>query len=490
MNLNFFTPYVIFDLFLLIIFLILLVLFIKKNKSNLKQEGILYLYRTSWGIKFINNIGKKYKRSLKFLSYVSITLAYFLMAGIFYLIGSSFWNYLTKPEIVETIKAPPLAPLIPYFPTLFGLRDFFPPLYAVYFIVAILIVATVHEFAHGIFARRYNVRIKSTGFAFLKYFPAILGAFVEQDEDDMKKRKKFEQMSILSAGVFANVIVAIIFFIILVAYFNFTFTASGLVPNNYVYSTVKISSITSINNISLENPSYDTLIESLKNLKENETELIKIRTDKKKYLATKAFLKAQKNNKNHIALYEDLPAINAKLKGFIVGINNVEVKDIKSLSKELNKYSPGEKITIKTKDNGNFEEYEIVLDKNPSNKNMPYIGIYFIKERNFILKELVHFLTSFKPKNLHFKGNTYFKEKFGFSKFGYYLIWWIILINILVALFNMLPLGILDGGRFFYLTIWKITGSEKFAKKSFSFFTYLILFGFAVLMIKWLLNFF
>ena len=38
------------------------------------------------------------------------------------------------------------------------------------------------------------------------------------------------------------------------------------------------------------------------------------------------------------------------------------------------------------------------------------------------------------------------------------------IINLLVALFNMLPLGFLDGGRFFYLTFLGLTGSEKVAK--------------------------
>ena len=86
----------------------------------------------------------------------------------------------------------------------------------IYFVLAILIVATVHEFSHGIFARRWGVRIKSTGFAFLKYFPAILGAFVEQDDKDMNEKTKFQQMSILSAGTFANVITSIILFIVLI----------------------------------------------------------------------------------------------------------------------------------------------------------------------------------------------------------------------------------------------------------------------------------
>ena len=60
-----------------------------------------------------------------------------------------------------------------------------------------------------------------------------------------------------------------------------------------------------------------------------------------------------------------------------------------------------------------------------------------------------------------------------------------VLVNIGVALFNILPLGITDGGRFFYLTILGLTKNEKIAMKSYKFITGLILFIFLLLMILW-----
>ena len=64
------------------------------------------------------------------------------------------------------------------------------------------------------------------------------------------------------------------------------------------------------------------------------------------------------------------------------------------------------------------------------------------------------------------------------------------MINILVALFNMLPLGILDGGRFFYLTIWSITGKEKWGKKAYAFITWFLLLMIGALMVRWVFRFF
>jgi membrane-associated protease RseP (regulator of RpoE activity) len=54
----------------------------------------------------------------------------------------------------------------------------------------------------------------------------------------------------------------------------------------------------------------------------------------------------------------------------------------------------------------------------------------------------------------------------------------------------MLPVGIFDGGRFFYLTIWGITKNEKLARNLFKFTTYFILFLLLILMLKWAKVFF
>ena len=68
--------------------------------------------------------------------------------------GQTLSIYILHPEITKIIKAPPIAPLIPYFPKLFGMESFFPPFYFTYFIVALAIVAVVHELSHR--AKRFE----------------------------------------------------------------------------------------------------------------------------------------------------------------------------------------------------------------------------------------------------------------------------------------------------------------------------------------------
>ncbi len=468
--------FIIYDIALLVLFGIFFSILLYKKRKNLKQEGPLLLYRTSWGIKLIEKIGKKYQRTLRVLSYVSVGLGYILMTSILFLIIQTVYIYLTSP-IARIIRVPPLMPLIPYFPRLFGLDSIFPPFYFIYFVIAIAIVATIHEFSHGIFARRYNIGIKSTGFAFFKYFPAFFGAFVEQDEKQMKKKRKFEQMSILSAGVFANIVTTIIFFIILVAFFSYAFIPSGVIFDDYSYSIIEITSITLINNISLNNPSYDEISSLVINRSFNE-----IKAREKNYVGIKGF----SEDLTKVALYDDAPAINAKLSGAIVEINGIKTDGLEKLGEELLKYSPGEKIVLGINDGEGMYNQDIILGKNPKDENSPWLGIGFIsQERSGIIGKSYEILSSFK------KPHIYYESKFdGISLFVYNLIWWIVLINLLVALFNMLPMGFLDGGMFFYLTIEKVTKSKKIAGRIFSLMTRFILFLGILLMIKWIYSFF
>jgi hypothetical protein len=159
--------------------------------------------------KFIEKFSKKYEKGLKMMIPVVLFVGYALMATMFYLLYQTVKIYLTQPEITRAISAPPIMPLLPYFPQIFHVESFFPPFYFTYFLVALLVVAVVHEFSHGIYMKLFKTKIKSTGFAFLG---PILGAFVEEDKAGFYKKKNFEQMVVLGAGVFANILFALIFF--------------------------------------------------------------------------------------------------------------------------------------------------------------------------------------------------------------------------------------------------------------------------------------
>jgi len=472
------VTFVIYDIIFLILFVIFVSIFLYTKRSNLKREGLLYLYRTKWGIRLINYVGGKYKKSLKFLSYVSIGTGYILMVSMFYLFYVILKIYISRPDIVSAIRVPPIMPLIPYIDKIVpGLPSFF----FTYWIVILAIIAITHEFSHGIFMKRYDIKIKSTGFGFFPFFlPVFLAAFVEQDEKSMIKKGKFEQMAVLSAGTFANVLTAILFFVILLIFFSFAFMPSGVIFDGYQVGAIDASSILSVNFILVNNPTYEEINNLL-----NKEGLTEIRTDKKNYLLGKDLLEASSNQalfeqKQQIILYEDTPAVNAGLAGAIMQINGIKVTSLEKLEQELMKYSPGEKINIKTTEG----DFEIVLGKNPQEENSPILGIGFVnREGGGVISRLANL---FSPKKPH----VYYEPMFGEgSEFFYNLIWWIILISVSVAILNMLPVGIFDGGRFFYLTILSITGNKKIAENSFKYITYFFLFLLLVLMVFWVISF-
>jgi len=164
-------------------------------------------------------------------------------------------------------------------------------------------------------------------------------------------------------------------------------------------------------------------------------------------------------------------------------INNVKIDSIEKLQEELEKYSPGEEIEIMAIEKGVVSVKEIILTAHPENEEVAWLGIGFINPKEGILNKIIGFFPSYKKPNVYYEPNN------NSSVFIKDFLWWIFVINLLVALFNMLPVGILDGGRFFYLTVLGITKSEKIAKRSFKIMTQLILLLFIAIMIKWVFSF-
>jgi membrane-associated protease RseP (regulator of RpoE activity) len=468
------------DISLLVIFVIFISFFLYIKRKNLKKEGLLFLYKTRWGIKLIDRIGKKYKKTLTFLSYVSIGIGYILMGTMLYLFGKIIYIYVAYPSIVRAIKIPPITPLVPYLPQAFKL-DFLPPFYFTYWIIILAIIAVTHEFAHGIFMRRHNIKIKSTGFGFFPFFfPIFLAAFVEQDEKSMKKSSPFKQMAVLAAGTFANVLTAILFFGVIFLFFITAFVPAGVQFNTYSYSVVGLAGITSMNNISLGNSTYENILNLSKEDGLNEIKTL----SNTSYLINKAGLEEQKGATSYLILYDDSPAIRAGIDGAIIKINGTAIKDWNASDEEILKYSPGDNITITTKKDNVVKDYEITLGKDPENSSKAWVGVgYAEQKRSGLIGKIIDELSSFKKKYI------YYEPKFEAGLFIYDMLWWLVLISISVALMNMLPMGIFDGGRFFYLTILSLTKSEKKAELWFKISTNFLLFLFLLLMVLWGISF-
>jgi membrane-associated protease RseP (regulator of RpoE activity) len=184
-----------------------------------------------------------------------------------------------------------------------------------------------------------------------------------------------------------------------------------------------------------------------------------------------------------LLLYYDGPAIRADLGSTILDINGVKVSSLEGLSGELHKYASGEKInvTVLGPDNSPLTR-EITLGNSPENKNLSWLGVGFSQSPQN--QGLMSWFYSFFSLN---RNHIYYASQIGdIGIFIYNLLWWLVIINVSVALINMLPMGIFDGGRFFYVTVWGITKNEKIAKIAFKVATYFFLLVLAVVMFFWL----
>lgn len=448
--------FVILDISLLVLFCIASFLFFKRNRKYIHREGWMYLYKAQWGVQLMDRVVARWHRLLKPLQYVVITSGYVLMLSMIALLIKTLLIYLTQTDDSPLAKIPAVFPLIPYFPQLFNLDSVFPPFYFTYFIIAIALVAVAHEFAHGIFARLNKVRIKSTGVACLGPF---LGAFVEQDDKQMMKASKKAQLAILAAGTFANVVLALLFSILLAGFFLVSFTPQGYSFDNYAYTVVNASSLSVPSLTTLGQKQYQHVTQG------NATY----------FLDAQANLSAVEGQL--LLAYEDTPAFRAQISNVITHINALPITSYATLNATLRSLKPNQTITLTTLTQEGPQETSLTLGER---EGRAYLGIMTVPyQRKGLLGAWYQIMSSVKDPHV-----TY-QSKFTGAQFIYDLLWWIVIINILVALFNMFPAGMLDGGRFFLLTIWGITGSKKAGEYAFKAGTWLLLGVLAIMMVKW-----
>ncbi|MFH0875456.1 MAG: site-2 protease family protein [archaeon] len=192
----------------IIIFYSLVLIWIIANRKKFQIESkIIALYKTSIGIKFIDNVGKKYSELIKILGYIGIGVGFIGMVYMSWYLTTGFYNLFFKPEaaavispVIPGVKIPGAAVFVPFW----------------YGIFSLFVVTIVHEAAHGVVAKAHGLKINATGIAF---FGPILAAFVEPDEKQLRKQKDIVQYSIFAAGPFSNVLLALLAIFVLGAVF-------------------------------------------------------------------------------------------------------------------------------------------------------------------------------------------------------------------------------------------------------------------------------
>ena len=193
-------------IFALIFYGVLVLLFVVFKKRFDVQGRILVLYRTKFGLRLMDRISKTSPRLLRVIGIIGVVIGFLGMVSIFYILLKGAYSLLFVSG-----AEPVIAPVFP------GVNIGGVSLGFWHWILGLFVIAVIHEFSHGIVARLYDVKIKSSGFAFLG---PILAAFVEPDEKAMKNKSKLGQLSIFAAGPFSNIIVGILVFLVVLLFIN------------------------------------------------------------------------------------------------------------------------------------------------------------------------------------------------------------------------------------------------------------------------------
>lgn len=374
------------DILIFIIFIIFLSIVMYFNRKKLHIEKVLFpiiymiLYRTKFGLGFMDRSAKRFSKFWKYFGYSAIVVGFVAMIFAVYGLINNIYNLWAVPGTKAGIGLVLPGVQIPGLPYL----GFW------HWIITIFILALVHEFSHGILARLYGVKIKSSGLAVLGILlPILPAAFVEPDEKKLFKKKKREQLSVLAAGPFSNLVLAGIIFLL------YIFLFSPLIPLIYNFTGVVV---------------YDTV-------------------------------KGYPMNLSGIGAGEK-----------IIGINNISISTIDDFKNVIAGIKVGENISVETNRTG----YIVKTVEDPKSKGKAYLGVSLIPEK-YVLRF----------KNLGFLASV--------ISWLITLVSWIFILNFLVALVNLLPLPIVDGGRMFYLAALGIVKDEKKARRIFGVVSFLCL---------------
>ena len=378
----------VFELSALIVFLFLLAFTLFFQRKKIVLQKILFpvfyliMLRTNAGIPLMDRISSKYREWVKLFGYCSIGLGFM---GMVY-ISLSILMFIVSLIFHPTVDQPGVSLVLPFtnVPGI-GYLSF------THWIIAIFILAVVHEFSHGVVARAHNIKVTSTGFAIFSVFvPIIPAAFVEPEETTLRKESDVVQYSVYAAGPIANILLA---FLLLIA---FPFVAD---PTNATLA-----------------PFEGTL----------------------SYPAGFSFDVLQ--NASYPAMSVGIPQHSTLLE-----IDGREVKTYPDFYRSMSSVKPGDHISLVT-DQGN---YELTASVSPDDSSRGFLGIKPAKNERKVKEEYA----AVAPYYYWLRG----------------LIKWLFLLNFFIGMANLLPLGIVDGGRMLEVALHRLYDNKHKAKRMWGF---------------------
>ncbi len=209
--------------FVFLFYLLIIAFLIYNRKKLVVQAKIIFLYRMKWGLTWMDKYAEKFREWIILIGYIGVGAGYVGLFYISYVLIKNLYSMILKPTAVSGVSFVFPGVNVPGM----GILPFW------YWLLAVFTIALVHEFSHGIVARAHRISVKNTGIAF---FGPVLGAFVEPDEKKLREAKDITQYSILAAGSFSNILLAIVAILLL----NLAFVplqATMVEPTGFTFDT-------------------------------------------------------------------------------------------------------------------------------------------------------------------------------------------------------------------------------------------------------------
>ena len=187
----------------IIIFYLVVSLLVYLHKKEIDfQAKIIMLYRTSLGLTFIKSMSTRFREWVILYGYVATGFGIIGLFVISFVMLKNIYSLLFVANAASGVSLVLPGVNVPGL----GVLPFW------HWLIAIFIIAVVHEFSHGVVAKAHNIKVLSTG---LVLIGPIIGAFVEPDEKTMNKKSDIIQYSVMAAGPISNVVLAIIAILLL-----------------------------------------------------------------------------------------------------------------------------------------------------------------------------------------------------------------------------------------------------------------------------------
>ena len=351
-----------------------------REKLKIDIEGPILMRRTQRLRGFIDSVSNKSPRFWRLSMNIGLPIAIFFMGLILILLISSLQTLIQAPSVGIILPGVDIPGSPIYVPLGYGL-------------IALMTVLVIHEFGHGIISRTEGVRIKSIGVLLLAVLP---GAFVEPDEEDIKKSKRISKLRIYAAGSVFNLALAAVSLIIVL--FITVMTISSISPG--------------IPGISIPGT----------NLKTEPVTLLNINGP--------IFPTFHSDGVAISSVVPKSPADGILQNGMVIqSINGISTSNFTNYAQLTNSTKIGEVLNFQTTQG----QYIIKAGVNPNNASRGYIGIR--SQEHLVLNSNVAKTFGHQIPWFIYSLNDLFT--------------WIFLLNFAVGTFNLLPMKPLDGGLIF-----------------------------------------